>query len=498
MFLEFTQGTFIWQWFHSWAGLNAMTITMIVAVLVVGLTRFTPVSTAIKAVVAGAMVATLPLGLAKMGIDVGVYNDPLTAYLSFFGAIVAVGIGVPYLFHQILRSSAGKESTYTGVTGRFTRPVPAAETAGTGGFTAQTMDFTNSNEANSDSPVHNTLDFRTGPRAGDTMNIGPKTFTVGRSPDNDVVIDDPTVSRQHARITYNGNQFYVEDLNSTSGTKVNGKNVIKEAVMAGGTIKLGNTEIGFNGKGHYQERFQAPVAPPAVNPGETKVIKRSPTNLSWLAGTAGAAVGQTFQLKEGNNTIGRDAGNGIVLDDSYTSRQHAMIRVEGGQAHLFDLGSSGGTRVNGKEIGGGRMEPNSVITVGETKLGLLQVDDPKQFAQATMSGNTMVDRRGDQVGVLVVKSGVDAGKSFMLSAGDNSIGRSDGSSVRLTDESVSRQHAVIRCQNGKLSLFDVGSRTGTVLDGRTISGHPVGNGDVISMGRSEFTMMAPKSQPVGV
>ena len=148
MFLEFTQGTFIWQWFHSWAGLNAMTIAMIVAALVVGLTRFTPVSTAIKAVVAGATVATIPLGLAKMGIDVGVYNDPLTAYLSFFGAIVAVGIGVPYLFHQILRSSAGKESTYTGITGLFTTPVPAAATAGTSGSTSHTMDLTNSYETN--------------------------------------------------------------------------------------------------------------------------------------------------------------------------------------------------------------------------------------------------------------------------------------------------------------------------------------------------------------
>ena len=195
MFLEFTQGTFIWQWFHSWAGLNAMTIAMIVAALVGGLTRFTPVSTAIKAVVAGATAATVPLGLAKMGIDVGVYNDPFTAYLSFFGAIVAVGIGVPYLFHQILRSSAGKESTYTGVTGRFTRPVPAAETPGTGGFTAQTMDFTNSNEANSDSPVHNTLDFRTGPRAGDTMNIGPKTMTVGRSPVRTLSVNEATSRR---------------------------------------------------------------------------------------------------------------------------------------------------------------------------------------------------------------------------------------------------------------------------------------------------------------
>ena len=76
--------------------------------------------------------------------------------------------------------------------------------------------------------------------------------------------------------------------------------------------------------------------------------------------------------------------------------------------------------------------------------------------------------------------------SFMLSAGDNTIGRSDGSSVRLTDESVSRQHAVIRCQNGKLSLFDVGSRSGTALNGQSIGGRLINNGDVISIGRSEY------------
>ena len=498
MFLEFTQGTFIWQWFHSWAGLNAMTITMIVAVLVVGLTRFTPVSTAIKAVVAGAMVATLPLGLAKMGIDVGVYNDPFTAYLSFFGAIVAVGVGVPYLFHQILRSSAGKESTYTGITGRFTRPVPVAETVGTGGFTAQTMDCTNNNETNSGSPVHNTLDFRTGPMTGQTMDVGLKTFTVGRSPDNDIVINDPTVSRNHARITFDGTQFQIEDLNSTSGTEVNGKSVIKEAVMAGGTIKLGNTEIGFNNKGDYQEKFPAPGVPASDNPGETRVIGKSPASMTWFAGTAGASAGQTYHLKEGDNTIGRDAGNDVALDDSYTSRQHAVLRIEGGKAHLFDLGSSGGTKVNGKEIGGGRVETNSVIRVGETELSLLQVDNPKQFAQATMSGNTMVERRGEQVGVLVVKSGVDAGKSFMLSEGENTIGRGNGPSISLSDESVSRRHAVIRCQNGKLVLFDVGSRGGTALNGQSVGGHPISNGDVISLGRSEFTMMAAKAQPVGV
>ena len=144
------------------------------------------------------------------------------------------------------------------------------------------------------------------------------------------------------------------------------------------------------------------------------------------------------------------------------------------------------------------MEPNSVIRVGETELSLLQVDNPKQFAQATMSGNTMIDRSGEQVGVLVVKSGVDAGKSFMLSEGDNSIGRGNDAAINLSDESVSRQHAVVRCQDGKLTVFDVGSRSGTALNDQSIGGHPINNGDVISIGRSEFTMMAAKAQPVGV
>ena len=70
--------------------------------------------------------------------------------------------------------------------------------------------------------------------------------------------------------------------------------------------------------------------------------------------------------------------------------------------------------------------------------------------------------------------------------------------VNLSDESASRQHAVIRCQDGKLSLFDMGSRSGTALNGQSIGGHLVSNGDVISIGRSEFTMMAAKAQPVGV
>ena len=94
--------------------------------------------------------------------------------------------------------------------------------------------------------------------------------------------------------------------------------------------------------------------------------------------------------------------------------------------------------------------------------------------------------------------GVDESVNVYVSEGDNTIGRGNGPTISLSDESMSRQHAVIRCQDGKLTLFGVGSKSGTALNGQSIGGRPITNGDVISVGRSEFIMMASKTQPVGV
>ena len=104
----------------------------------------------------------------------------------------------------------------------------------------------------------------------------------------------------------------------------------------------------------------------------------------------------------------------------------------------------------------------------------------------------------DHVAALMVTSGVDAGRSLMLTEGDNTIGRGPSCSVELSDDSVSREHAVIRCRDGKLSVFDLGSTAGTSVDGQNIGGIRLNNGDVISMGRSEFTVMSRTPQAVGV
>lgn len=63
-------------------------------------------------------------------------------------------------------------------------------------------------------------------------------LTVGRKPDNDIVLDNATVSGHHCKIYEAGGTWFVEDLNSTNGTYVNGKKVLKAGLHANDSVAV--------------------------------------------------------------------------------------------------------------------------------------------------------------------------------------------------------------------------------------------------------------------
>jgi pSer/pThr/pTyr-binding forkhead associated (FHA) protein len=68
-------------------------------------------------------------------------------------------------------------------------------------------------------------------------------------------------------------------------------------------------------------------------------------------GTQGAYVGVSFSIEADLITVGREVGNGIVLDqDSTVSRRHAQFLKQGDTVFVEDLGSTNGTFVNGVRI----------------------------------------------------------------------------------------------------------------------------------------------------
>ena len=74
-----------------------------------------------------------------------------------------------------------------------------------------------------------------------TLRNGEVRF-VGRSPENHIVLDDPHVSRRHAGITRLGDQLFVWDEGSKSGTAVNGAQIICAKLKHGDTVHIGSSQ----------------------------------------------------------------------------------------------------------------------------------------------------------------------------------------------------------------------------------------------------------------
>jgi predicted component of type VI protein secretion system len=75
-----------------------------------------------------------------------------------------------------------------------------------------------------------------GPQPGQTFMLDQDTLTLGRDPHNDIVINDPQVSRQHARVVRQGDLMVVEDTGSTNGTFVNGMRLTGPHALANGDV----------------------------------------------------------------------------------------------------------------------------------------------------------------------------------------------------------------------------------------------------------------------
>src|SRR6187455_2805733 len=122
--------------------------------------------------------------------------------------------------------------------------------------------------------------------------------TLGRRPYNDIVIDNLAVSGEHAVLQLTGNEVYLEDLNSTNGTYVNGKAVKKQLLQNNDTVEIGK----------YKIKFINEVAGPTFD--KTVIIKAGaipppakPAAAPVQAGAGGAAGAHAAELGNVNASI---------------------------------------------------------------------------------------------------------------------------------------------------------------------------------------------------
>src|SRR5690606_15039458 len=148
--------------------------------------------------------------------------------------------------------------------------------------------------------------------------------TLGRRPYNDIVIDNLAVSGEHAVLQMSGSDVFLEDLNSTNGTYVNGKAIKKQQLQGGDTIEIGKYKIKFVHEGGESYEKTMVINAGAVVAPDSGAAPLAPAAIKVISGSA---AGREVALAKVVTTIGKPG----VAVAAITRRPHGYVvaMVEG-------------------------------------------------------------------------------------------------------------------------------------------------------------------------
>ncbi|MGW5521823.1 FHA domain-containing protein [Gordonia sp. NPDC003950] len=276
---------------------------------------------------------------------------------------------------------------------------------------------------------------------------------LGRTPDNDVVVNHPLVSRHHLLIEWRGTGWWVIDAGSTNGFYSGGARVAELPLTGSTSFRLGDgatgpvVEVALEaprapgptgpprgpgsgpvagpppasgrfpagppGSGRMPMRVPAPgsYSPGAVAPmpeelqnaPHLQALKQNVSAIYQLPGRPERAGRETISLA-GAQTIGRTPDNDIVVSDVLASRRHARVLTQPDGLYIEDLGSVNGTYVNGQRVSRARLTDGNVVTIGNSDFVVSRGSLVRGQAQDVVAGGLQVH------GVSLV---VDGGKQLL-------------------------------------------------------------------------------------
>jgi pSer/pThr/pTyr-binding forkhead associated (FHA) protein len=223
-------------------------------------------------------------------------------------------------------------------------------------------------------------------------NMNKERYTIGRLPDNDIRIDNPAVSGHHSLIINILNDSFLEDLNSTNGTYVNGKLIKKHAMQHGDVITVGHHQLRFVDSQDVdaeQDEFEKTMVIMPSSQGEDRIRRvgqavdqaakavaskrnfvAAPETLTALPKAklqvlSGAFAGRELELTKALTTLGRPGVQVAAI--TRRSEGYFIVHVDSGKENDYPL-------VNGLPIGpqARRLNDNDVVQLAGVKMGFFE------------------------------------------------------------------------------------------------------------------------------
>ncbi len=176
---------------------------------------------------------------------------------------------------------------------------------------------------------------------------------IGRAATGDIVLSDPGVSRNHARIECGPAGCVLADLGSVNGTFVNGRQIEQEWLSPGDKIAIGAATLVY-------ERPGAPEDPEVTRIDTEEELDASLASMpiqthlqeTGLPRLAVHTPERTWELPLDRDVvaIGRHPDNDVVIESPRVSRRHARITRWGAGFSIEDLKSDNGTWIDGRRV----------------------------------------------------------------------------------------------------------------------------------------------------
>ncbi|MFM1895155.1 MAG: hypothetical protein RLZZ385_229 [Pseudomonadota bacterium] len=183
--------------------------------------------------------------------------------------------------------------------------------------------------------------------------LDKEVLRIGRRDDNDVKIDNLAVSGHHARLFRETDDWFLEDLDSTNGTFVNGRAVKKHPLRHGDSIVIGKHELRY---ARPADTLHSKALPTAIDSGSSKPVRRARLQI-----LNGRNAGKEMLLEADSVRLGKPGVQMVSINRRPDG--HFLVALE-------QAGHCPPLRVNGLAIGARacKLRNHDIIDINELKI----------------------------------------------------------------------------------------------------------------------------------
>ena len=356
-------------------------------------------------------------------------------------------------------------------------------------------------------PSHARFTIVAGPNTGNIIDLLQKEQVIGRNPTADIVIAHPEVSQRHARVFYQEERFFIEDLKSSNGTFINGQRIqAPVALREGDEILLGpNVKLNFSrpkitsvmeviaertrvhqepdqheavtqaSKGADVQESAQPEPESLrtmldMDLGAMAALSTKPTIPPSLVVTVAGQEPQSFSLTKDKLTLGRSDDNDIRIPSQIISRHHATLELtQKGYEIVIASGVTNMLTCQGRPV-----TERKLLTDGD----VLRIDSEIPGMMVSMTYKSPLQ--------------ASAKVPFVVNFADKeklTFGRDASNDVVLDMPNVSRFHTQVTRVGRRYYVTDLRSSNGTFINDKRVEGNVWLNPqDSVRVGPYRFVM----------